>query len=334
MTTIPDSPETVAAREKVARLRGKEDRFALAEALEALATVTMEVGDLGSAAVALEEAASVWDGFAEPSRAGYCLLLAATTQRLRGDLGAAAHDLERASNAVDLPEAVQRALDVERAEQELAHGRAEIAYRRFGKTLEIVDKGQDPLVYARLLQRRAAAAVAACRWRDAAADLMDAEGLFYDHGARDEAEATALGAAAAIANVEPGVGERVWAAVTGSIAADGTAAARRGIIGGQIAMLAGDPAIALRRFDQARQGALDAGDPIAYLSAVSEAVRAAEALNDDVTAYARLVTAWVTLGDLLGAEAGRELVRPLLERLRERLGPDRFAAARLAHDEA
>lgn len=330
--TIPDTPETTAARQEVARLRAGQDAAALAEGLEALATVTMEEGDLGSAGSALEEAAGVWAALGEPSREGHCLLLAATTRRLSGDLGAASHDLGRAAAAADLPEAVRRALDVERAEQELAHGRAEAAYGRFGEVLDLIDKGQDPLVYAQLLQRRAAAAVAAGRWRDAAGDLMDAEELFHDQGATDEAEATALGAAAAIANVEPDVGEKVWAAVSGSVPTDGTAAARRGIVGGQVAMLAGDPALALQRFDSARQGALDAADPITYLSAVSEAVRAAEALGDDVTAYTRLATAWVTLGDLIGVEAGRQLVRPLMERLRDSLGPDRFSAARLAHD--
>ncbi|MBW5484170.1 hypothetical protein GPJ59_20380 [Streptomyces bambusae] len=304
----------------------------MAEALERLATAATQDGDLGTTAVALEEAAGVWDRLAEPAREGFCLLLAATTQRLRGDLGAARHNLERAAAAEGLPDGVRRALEVERAEQALALGDAKTAYAGFGEVLELLDAGQDGLVRARVLGRRAAAGIAAQRWHDAAGDLMDAEELFTAHGEPDEAEAAALGAALAVAHAEPETAERVWAAVSATAPRDGTSAARRGITGGRIALLAGDAALALGRFDAARQGALDAADPIAYLAAVSETVGAAEALGDDATAYARLATAWVTVGDLLGAEAGRALVRPLLEQLRERLGPTRFAAARTAYE--
>lgn len=211
-------------------------------------------------------------------------------------------------------------------------GDAEAAYEGFAAVLGALDAAQDPLVRARILQRRAAAGAAAQRWHDAAGDLMDAEELFAAHGAPDEAEAAALGAALAVAHVDPQTAQDVWAAVTGTEPRDGAAAVQRGITGGRIALLAGDPALALRRFDQARQGALDVPDPIAYLAAVSEAVRAAEALGDDVSAYARLATAWGTVGDLLGAEAGRQLVRPMLEAFRERLGAGRFTTARTVYE--
>ncbi|MFE6843282.1 hypothetical protein [Streptomyces sp. NPDC057686] len=342
MTTTPEAPEapgapedpesrgTAAARAEVARRRGG-DPAGLSDALERLAEAALEDGDLGTAAAALEEAAGLWGRLAEPGREGACLLLAATTQRLRGDLGAARHDLERAA-AAELPDAVRRALGAERAEQLLAGGDTEAAYEGFGAVLGALDPEQDPLMGARILQRRAAAAVAAQRWHDAAGDLMDAEELFAAHGEPDAAEAAALGAALAVAHVDPQTAEEVWAAATGTAPRDGAAAVQRGITGGRIALLAGDPALALRRFDQARRGALDVPDPIAYLAAVDEAVRAAEALGDDVAAYARLATAWGTVGDLLGAETGRQLVRPMLEAFRERLGAGRFTTARTAYE--
>ncbi|MGW6707547.1 hypothetical protein ACWGDE_22020 [Streptomyces sp. NPDC054956] len=330
MTTTGTAAST-AARAEVARLRGGGDRAELAQSLEELATAATEEGDLGTSAAALEEAAGIWKGAGEPAREGFCLLLAATMQRLRGDLGAARHNLERAA-ASDLPDAVRRAFDVERAEQSLALGAHEEAYEAFGSVLAVLDSGQDAPVRARILQRRAAAATAGERWREAASDLMDAEELFAAHGEPGEAEAAALGAALAVARVDPATAEEVWSAATTPAPRDGTAAAARGITGGRIALLAGDAELALRRFDAARQGALDATDPIAYLAAVGEAVAAAESLGDDAGAYARLATAWVTLGDLLGGEGGRRLVRPLLEGLRDRLGATRFAAARKAYE--
>ncbi|MFE2287969.1 hypothetical protein ACFXDJ_27860 [Streptomyces sp. NPDC059443] len=328
---------SAAARTEVARLRGSGNGSGgasaaeLAEALEQLATAATEEGDLGTAAAALEEAAGVWSRIPEPAREGFCLLLAATVQRLRGDLGAARHNLERAA-ASDLPEAVRRAFEAERAEQSLADGAHEAAYEGFGGVLSVLDAEVDGPVRARILQRRAAAAVAGERWPEAAADLMDARELFAAHGEAEEAEAAALGAALAVARVDPSTAEEVWSAVTASAPRDGAAAAARSITGGRIALLAGDPRLALRRFDTARQGALDATDPISYLAAVAEAVAVAETLGEHVGAYGRLATAWVTVGDLLGAESGRQLVRPLLEELRERLGAERFSAARAAYE--
>ncbi|MEE6272167.1 hypothetical protein [Georgenia wangjunii] len=332
--TVSEHPDVRRARTTVARWRDEAAPAALATALEDLATAATEGGDLGTAAASLEEAAGLWDVTGDHDRHGHTLLLAAATQRLRGDLGAARHDLERALAVPDLPDAVLGALEMERAEQDLAGGEVEAARQRFGAVVAKLAGSEDALVLARVLQRRAAAAVAAEAWRDAARDLMDAEAIFLDHGHRAEGEAAALGAAVSVAHVDPAVGEEVWAGVVAQAPADGAVAAQRGIVGGRVAMLAGDPALALRRFDDARAGALDAGDPIAYLMAASEAARAAESLDDDVTAYERLATAWASIGDLLGAEAGRQLTRPLLEQLRDRLGPGRFDAARAAYEAA
>ncbi|WP_371618707.1 hypothetical protein [Streptomyces sp. NBC_00454] len=331
---------STAARTEVARLRGSAGGGSgsdgsspeLAEALEQLATAATGEGDPGTAAAALEEAAGLWGRIPEPDHEGFYLLLAATVQRLRGDLGAARHNLERAA-ARDLPEAVRRAFGAERAEQALARGEHEAAYEGFGGVLAVLDARVDGPVRARILQRRAAATVTWEQWAQAAADLMDVQELFTAHGEAEEAEAAALGAALSVARVDPSTAEEVWSAVTSQAPRDGSAVAARGVTGGRIALLAEDPRLALDRFDAARQGALDATDPIAYLAAVGEAVAVAESPGEDAGAYGRLATAWVTVGDLLGAPAGRQLVRPLLlEGLRERLGTERFSAARGAYE--
>lgn len=328
----PVDNELDEARSTVDRLRGAGDGSALAGALERLATAATEHGDLAQAAAALEEAAGLWDARGELPRQGHCLLLAASCQRLRGELGGARHDLDRAAAVPGLPQALHRVLEMEDAEQRLSGDHPQDAYDGFTRVLAALEEQPDPFMRARVLQRRAAAGMAAGRYRDAAGDLMDAEDVFARGGAHDEAEAAALGAAAAIANVEPETAERVLAAVNASPPRDGVAAAQRGIVGGEVAMRAGNPSLALRRFDAARRGALDAADPIAYLRAVSDAVGALETLGDHAAAYGRLATAWTTIGDLLGAEPGRQLVRPLLEEMRERIGADRFAEARATYE--
>ena len=330
MTTVNDLPLRTA-RDAVAGLRSSGSPVELAEALETLATAATEVADLAAAASSLEEAAGLWYSV-DLYRHATCLLLAATTQRLRGELGAARHNLERAQAVSDVPDSVRHGLLMEGAEQALAGGDAQAAFDRFGEVLDLVLADEDPLARARVRQRRAAAALQLENWQAAAADLLDAQALFAEHGHHDEAEAVALAAAFAIAHARPEVGEEMWVAVVETPPRYGIALAQRGIIGGRIATLAGDFECALSRFDAARQGALDATDPIAYLTAVKEAVDAAKNLNDDRGAYGRLATAWVTVGDLLGDQAGRELVRPLLAELREDLGVDRFTAARAAYE--
>ena len=333
MSGAPES-ERESAQAAVRMLREGGDEEALAEGLESFATAAMEEGDLGASAAALEEAAGRWESLGDHARQGHALLLAAASRRLAQDFGAAAHDLARADSVPDLPDPVRRALDAERAEQDLAAGRPELAAPRFTAVLDALPADEEPLTRAHILQRRAAAAVDAGRWRDAAADLMDAEALYAAHGTRDEAEAAALGAAAAISNVDVTLAEDVLGAIEAHTPEDGAAAARRGVVGGHIAKAGNRPDVALGRFDAARQAALDVADPIAYLTAAAESSRVAEQIPDDAIAYGRLATAWATLGDLLGEDAARQLVRPLLVDLRDRMGVERFAAAREAYEKS
>lgn len=46
-----------------------------------------------------------------------------------------------------------------------------------------------------------------------------------------------------------------------------------------------------------------------------------------------LATGWATVGDLVGADAAREVIAPRVQAQRERWGSEVFAAVKAAHDE-
>ena len=186
----------------------------------------------------------------------------------------------------------------------------------------------------RVLERRAAAAQAHGHHRTAAADLLQASQLYSRAGAPDDSETAALAAAALLADEDASLADRVVREVTAVPAAHGAAAARRGLVGGHVAMRRGDWGEALRRLDQARQGALDCRDPVTYLLASVQASEAAEKGKDLQAAYGRLATAWTTLSDLLGREIAAEQVRPCLQALRNRLGQETFRKAKQNYEQS
>ncbi|WP_143123910.1 hypothetical protein [Nitrosomonas ureae] len=265
-------------------------------------------------------------------RRGNCLLLAASTHRLAGDFASAQRNLELARSS-DLSERLRRALEVEWSEQQLAAGHGERARAGFSRVLDDFAEPLEPLVQAQMLQRRAAAAVSCESWSSAADDFVQAATILEARGFHADAEAAKLAAAAVLANIDPVSAEHILSEVYRTIPTDGGATTRRGLVGGKVAMQAGDPSRAIKRFDEARQGALDVGDPISYLTATEEASHAAEILGDFETAYARLATAWVSLSDVLGAETAGNMIRPVLMALRDRLGVERFTAAKRQYEE-
>jgi len=315
----------------VARGRAAGDPPALAEALEALASAALKGAELPAAASALEEAGGLWLGLGRMDRAGSSLLLAAATWRLAQDPDAAQRVLERGL-AAPLPDRLGDGFATEACEQALARGDAEKALACFRKLRDRLEETAEPLTRARLLERSAAAALACGRPRDGADDLLGAATLYTGHGAPADGEAAALAAAAVLADLDTGAAERIVAEIAAEPPADGAAAARRGLVSGRVAARAGNQRSALERFDGARQGALDCRDPISYLAAAAEGAAAAEACGLMEAAYERLATAWATLSDLMGPESARELVRPALQGLRDRLGAARFNAVRAAYE--
>lgn len=300
------------------------------EALEAQARARLAQADLAGAAALLQQAARLWSEVPDARRAGSCWLLAASTLRLAGSLEEAEH-AARCAEALPLPDNLRRGIDMERAEQALARGDAVLARELFAFVLARYGEHIDDDLRAVVLQRRAAAAAAAHDERAAAQDFSNAATLMQANGRADDAEAARLAAASCLASVDPAAAQALWQAIDRQAPADGAAAARRGLVGGHVAIHAHQTALAIARLDAARQGALDARDAVSYLAASVQSASLLEQQGQPEDAYARLATAWVTLGDLLGKEAAAELVRPALSGLRERLGDPAFQRVRQAH---
>lgn len=300
------------------------------EWLEGQARARLAQADLAGAADLLQRAATGWHHMGNHNRAGTCWLLAASTLRLAGLMDQAAQ-AARHAEALALPDALRRGIDMELAEQALASGDAARAQARFSALLEQHGQHIDAKLRALVLQRRAAAALAAHEERAAADDFCAAAVLMQSLGLAADAEAARLAAASCLSAVDPPGAEALWQDVDQQPPHDGTAAARRCLVGAQVALQGHQPALALERLARARQGALDARDATAYLAASVQAASLLEQQGHAENAYARLASAWVTLGDLLGQEPAAQLVRPALAGLRERLGEAAFQRVRQSH---
>jgi hypothetical protein len=325
--------ETVSiGRERVEQSRQLNAPEALANALESYAAALMQTVDVATAAQALEEAGSIWTSLNRWEQAGSCRLLAAASFRMASQPESAGRVLSAGlALPAHMPERLRRGFDMEHSEQHLAAGRYEAAIQGFTKLID--DSARlDPPDLALILQRRGAAAITNGQPHPAADDFLHAAGIYRELHHHADAEACTLAAAAGLAFADPLAAEAIVGQVATTVPSDGAAAYRRGMVGGRVAMEAGDSALALKRFDLARQAALDVRDPISYLAAASAAAQAAERLNDMTAAYGRLAAAWASLADLAGKEAAREMVRPLLRSLRERLGNDCFADVKDAYE--
>ncbi len=297
------------------------------EALEVQARERLARADLTGAAALLQQAARRWEALNDARRAGSCWLLAASTLRLAGSMNEAAHAVHCAEQ-LPLPDALRRGVDMELAEQALACGDAALARERFAFVLERHAPHIDDALRAVVLQRRAVAANASHDERAAAADFCAAADVMHSAGHLADAEAARLAAASCLSAVDPAGAEALWREIDRQPPLDGAGAARRGLVGGHVALQGQQPALALARYGAARQGALDARDGAAYLAASVQSASLLEQQGQVEDAYARLASAWVTLGDLLGKDAAASLVRPALQGLRDRLGEAAFQAAR------
>lgn len=297
------------------------------EALEVQARACLAQSDLGGAATLLQHAARLWSEVNDAKRAGSCWLLAASTLRLAGSMDEAAHAV-RCAELLPLPDALRRGVDMEQAEQALASGDAALARERFAFVLERHAEHIDDPLRAVVLQRRAVAANASHDERAAAEDFCAAATLMQAAGLTADAEAARLAAASCLSAVDPAGAEALWSEIDQQPPFDGAVAARRGLVGGHVALQNQQPARALARFGAARQGALDARDAASYLAASVQSASVLEQQGQVDDAYARLASAWVTLGDLLGRESAASLVRPAMQGLRDRLGTEAFQRVR------
>lgn len=302
------------------------------EMLETQARTRLAKADLNGAASLLQHAARDWNHVGNDARAGACWLLAASTLRLAGQMKEAGH-AARCAEVLPLSDAVRRGVDMELAEQALASGDAAMARERFAFVLARYADQMDAPLRAVVLQRRATAASAAQDERAAAADHRAAADLLQASGQLADAETARLAAVSCLAKVDATAADTLWRDIDRLPPRDGAGAARRGLVGGQLAEQAGQTAIALVRYGVARQGALDARDAAAYLAASVQSSILLEQQGQAGDAYARLASAWVTLGDLLGRDTAAAMLRPAMKDLRDRLGLEEFQRVREAYAE-
>ncbi|MBX3610329.1 MAG: hypothetical protein KF871_10590 [Hydrogenophaga sp.] len=158
----------------------------------------------------------------------------------------------------------------------------------------------------------------------AVAGFLRAAGLLSAQGLLADAQEARLAASAALVGHDTQRAEALWLGLCRLVPASGAAAAQRGLLGARIALDLGHLSDALQRLEHASEGALDVRDPMAYLACASQAAAVHVQLGERVLAYGRLATAWVTLSDLIGAEAAARWVRPLMVELRAGLGEAEF----------
>jgi hypothetical protein len=94
----------------------------------------------------------------------------------------------------------------------------------------------------------------------------------------------------------------------------------------------GDLTNALKATETARDYALNAVAPTSYISAVLALAEIHEAHKNNFATYEVLVIGWVTLADLLGAEAAKELFEPRLKNLRQSWGVETFSKVKTSYE--
>lgn len=302
------------------------------EMLEEQARARLAKADLSGAASLLQHAARDWNHLGDDTRAGACWLLAASTLRLAGSMKEAGH-AARCAEVLPLSDELRRGVDLELAEQALAAGDAAMARERFAFVLARYADHIDAPLRAVVLQRRAIAATAAQDDRAAAVDHRAAADLMQKNGQLADAETARLAAVSCLARVDTTAAEILWRDIDRLPPRDGACAARRGLVGGQLAEQSQQPALALARYGVARQGALDARDAASYMVASVQSSLLLEQQGQVGDAYARLASAWVTLGELLGRDTAATMLRPAMKDLRDRLGLEEFQRVRQAYAE-
>ncbi len=96
----------------------------------------------------------------------------------------------------------------------------------------------------------------------------------------------------------------------------------------------GDLPAALTHARRARAEALAARSPLDYVAAAFAIAELSEAGGDRGSAYESLAVGWVTLADLVGAEAARAVFAPSLIARRDRWGASEFAAVKARYEES
>lgn len=279
----------------------------------------------------LDDIAREARGVRDPDNEARGLRLAAGVARLLGDLPGAVKRGRRGARLEADPE-VMLPLLVELAENEIAQGDVLTGVKTVDRALRMT-AGDAPRTCA-LLRLQAAAYAHVGRTVDATDKLRAALELARDVGdpiaeARLLIESAGLLATAGSDQVDEYADRaRVLALETD----DQAMLAEIALFSCARSMDGGDPQTAIEHATTARRHALEGIAPLAYVSAALAEARLAEHLQDRGRAYRSLATGWVTLADLLGAEAAEASFAPELERLRDVWGPDAFDEVKRAYE--
>ncbi|CCH32174.1 hypothetical protein ABZ816_34575 [Actinosynnema sp. NPDC047251] len=302
----------------------------VAAGLVRLANQALEAGDPSTAAERLVEAADV-HGSTDPRGRAVLLSQAAVLFRLadRADDAATA-----ARTAWDTTADVgtRRAAAVELSEVARSSGDPDTAAAWLYRALP----SADPVGRARILVKLANLEAAAGRFTAAVRAGEEAAGALEGTGHAGEAVRVRLELGGAL--LAAGDPARATFVVEQCLAAarardDAAALAEGHLVAMAIALRRGDDVRAGAAAASARAEALRAGSAVPYLAAAAAQARLAETAGDRVGAYGSLAVAWVTLGDLVGREAGRAMVEPLLLDLRQGWGAGAFDQARSAYED-
>ncbi|NUT93655.1 MAG: hypothetical protein HOY78_16710 [Saccharothrix sp.] len=285
-----------------------------------LANEALESGDPATAADRLVEAAGVHDRSGEQQGRAALLARASVLFRVVGRPDAAADAARTAwDTATDV--VVRRSAAVELSEVARSKGDLDTAIAWLYRALSTEDSTGRARTLVRLANLEAAAG------RFAAAVQACEEAVKALDGSTD---ATRVRLELSGALLEAGDPERATAVLEHAMTTDDPAILAEGhLVAVAIALRQHDKTRARTSAASARSEALRAGAAIPYLAA---AAAEADLADDRVAAYESLAKAWVTLGDLVGRDAGRAMVRPLLLDLRNRWGADAFGQAKAAYE--
>lgn len=313
-TDPPPADATAYERARRQLYAGRLD--AAAETLTVGAAAALRLGDSGEAVRSLQ--------------------LAAATARVNGDLlqarGAAEQAVRVAERTADTdPHSLVLAL-TESAACKLAAGSPAGAAEDLARALRARDVPPD--VTFQLLRRRALALSAAGRGAEAREALNRARALPAEAAAESQRVRLVVDTAA-LAWRDSALDRRALLAdAAAAAAADGGPALLADVALLQAAEAAepGDFAAAAEWTAVAGRLAREAREPTTYAGAAVAEAEFADLLGDRDRAYAVLAGAWVSVGDLLGADVARTALRPALEERRQRWGAGEFAAVKERHD--
>lgn len=307
-----------------------------ASALVRDANQALETGDVTTAAKRLVEAADLHARAGDAEGQSRLLTQATVLLRAGGQFERAARTAQAAWDAAaTATPAGRRAAAVEMAEIARIRGDRDAAVDWLRRATDERPEDEDFVARARILLKLASIEAGGGAFAAAAGAAGEAALALERAGRPDDATRVHLEVAGAwLEGGNPAQARRVVQGVIEAATERGDHAlvAEAQLVVMAIALGEGDITGAKTAAAAARREALESGAALPYLTAASSLAGFAESSGDRVAAYESLAVAWVTLGDLIGRESARAMVEPLLIEVRDRWGPDDFAAVKASYE--